>query len=127
MTRSAGGHAVDLPPPFADAVPTDGLTVVGEGLPPRGVELDGVWRKRGREIDCAAALRLSERSVRRLLLTPHVSVELTADQFRVLVTDYCRLFGPGPGDPVAEAFLHVYGRREHGADHRVLLASVVQW
>lgn len=118
---------MEAPPPFADVKPDDKVRTLGEGLPPRGIELDGAWRKRGREIECEDALRLSERSVRRFLVTPSGSSELTADQFRVLVTEYCGLFSVGPGDPVAEAFLHVFGRREGKEDHRILVASVAQW
>jgi hypothetical protein len=103
------------------------LELLGEGLPPKALVLDGSYRKRGRELKSADALKLSERGIRRILLTPSTARALNPSQFRELLTVYQDVFLMHPGDLAPEAFLHVYGRRANGVDTRLLVASVVEW
>lgn len=121
-----GGIAVGAPHTGADGARGRAVVVVGEGRPPRVIEVDGVRRKRAREIDLEEGLRLSGRGLRAFLVTPSTAAEVSREEFRTPLSERRDVFELGPGDPVPAAFLHVYGRRRGSVDDRVLVASVAQ-
>lgn len=96
-------------------------------LPPRGLVIDGVPRRRNREISPEEAVRFSGRGLPTYRVSSGFGTAASGEQLAGVVGAYRSHFdGMGPGHP-PEASAHVYGRRDPRAreDTRIVVVCVV--
>lgn len=103
-----------------------GLGAQVDAFPPRVLEIEGVLRRRNREITPEEALRFSGRGLRSFVLGWKVGSEVSHDELRQVLATYAAEFAEkGPGHP-PEASAYIYGRNDprKREDTRIVVACI---
>lgn len=98
-----------------------------EVLPPKVLTVDGVQRRRNREVTPEEAVTLAGRGLRSFLVDFGFACEVTAEELVEVVTRYRSHFdGMGEGHP-PEAWACLHGRRnpKTSEDTRIVVVTVL--
>ena len=103
-----------------------GLSAQLDVLPPKELTVDGVLRRRNRDIPPEEAVRLAARGLRSFVLAWQFATEVATEELAHVLARYAADFdGMGPGHP-PEASAHIYGRRhpQTHQDTRIVVACI---